>query len=113
MMLPHASKFAGSPLFVILGLFTALTVTAQAPAQKLTIFDAPGAGTGPNQGTSPSGISLGGTITGNLTDSGYGTHGFVRTPEGQFTILTLPVRILSRDAPVQRPSMISGWLRAI
>jgi hypothetical protein len=77
-------------LFVILGLFAVFTITAQAPAQKLIIFDAPGAGTGPNQGTSPSGISLEGTTTGNVIDSGYGIHGFVRTPEGQFTNFDAP-----------------------
>jgi hypothetical protein len=66
-------------------LFTALAMTVQADAQQITKFDAPDSGTGAYQGTVPTGINLFDTITGNVTDNGNGTHGFVRTPDGHFT----------------------------
>jgi hypothetical protein len=56
---------------------------------KLTTFDAPGAGTGSNQGTGCPGCNLGvnfwGAIAGSYTDANNVFHGFLRSPEGTFT----------------------------
>jgi hypothetical protein len=41
-----------------------LAITAQAPAQRLISFDAPGAGSGPYQGTEAAAINDERTITG-------------------------------------------------
>src|SRR5436190_23901667 len=52
------------------------------PQPTITTFDAPGAGTGPGQGTLPLGINQAGTIAGPDERPGGASHGFVRTPEG-------------------------------
>src|SRR5262252_3227932 len=44
----------------------------------VTSFDAPGAGTGPGQGTQPFGINPAGVIAGFYTDAGGANHGFLR-----------------------------------
>lgn len=67
-----------------------LLLPSLASAQKLITFDAPGSGSGANQGTEAVGINLCGTITGNVTDNGNGTHGFVRSHEGRFSEFDAP-----------------------
>jgi hypothetical protein len=59
-------------------------------AQHITDFDAPGAGTGAYQGTLSTGINVRGATTGSVTDSGYGTHGFVRAADGEYTTFDAP-----------------------
>ena len=44
----------------------------------ITKFDAPGAGTGLDQGTYITGINMAGAITGYVSDSGSVFHGYVR-----------------------------------
>jgi hypothetical protein len=51
----------------------------RAPDGAITTFDAPGAGTGVNQGTSPLGINSKGAITGYYIDANNVGHGFLRT----------------------------------
>jgi hypothetical protein len=46
----------------------------------ITTFDAPGAGTGYNQGTLPVGITPGGMIMGLYRDANNVTHGFIFMP---------------------------------
>ncbi len=58
--------------------------------KQIIPFDAPSSGTGANQGTESTGINILGTITGNVTDNGNGTHGFVRAPDGKFTNFDAP-----------------------
>src|SRR6516164_7311412 len=53
-------------------------------------FDAPGAGTGPFQGTLAFAINPAGTIAGHYFDSNPVTHGFVRATDGTFTIFDAP-----------------------
>jgi hypothetical protein len=65
-------------------------MTSQADAQKIITFDAPHSGTSAGQGTEATGINLEGTITGNVTDNNFGTHGFVRSPNGRFTNFDAP-----------------------
>jgi hypothetical protein len=59
-------------------------------AQHLTTFDAPGAGTGPYQGTTASGINQRGEISGSYFDANYHYHGFLRSPDGKFTTFDVP-----------------------
>jgi hypothetical protein len=65
-----------------------LSTSAQKP--RIITFDAPNSGTGANQGTAPAGINFFGAITGNVTDNNFGTHGFVRTPDRQYTEFDAP-----------------------
>jgi hypothetical protein len=59
------------------------------PGGTLETFDAPGAGTGPYQGTGCPGCNLGvnlwGAIAGTYTDGNNVHHGFVRSPDGRYT----------------------------
>jgi len=50
-----------------------------------TVFDAAGAGTGPNQGTFPQSINQEGAITGYFVDGNNVAHGFLRSPDGPIT----------------------------
>src|SRR5438034_143759 len=50
----------------------------RAPDGTMTTFDAPGAGTGPFQGTLTFGINQAGTIEGDYVDPSDVTHGFVQ-----------------------------------
>jgi hypothetical protein len=52
------------------------------PNGVFTVFDAPGAGTGYQQGTLPNSINDAGAITGYYLDADASSHGFVRGPSG-------------------------------
>jgi hypothetical protein len=56
------------------------TATCAFPTATITTFDAPSAGTGPNQGTFPTRINKAGTIEGYYTDANNVNHGFLRIP---------------------------------
>src|SRR5947207_15941891 len=60
------------------------------PQPTITTFDAPGAGTGPCQGTIPFAINPAGTISGRYADAGGAIHAFLRTPDGAFTTFDAP-----------------------
>jgi hypothetical protein len=64
--------------------------TATAHESHIITFDAPNSGTLPNIGTVATGINFFGAVTGNVTDNNFGTHGFVRTPDGKFTNFDAP-----------------------
>jgi len=68
----------------------ALAVSTQICAQSITTIDAPGAGTGPNQGTYAFNINPSGTIIGFMRDANDVRHGFVRSQDGSFTIFDAP-----------------------
>ena len=55
-----------------------------------TTYEAPGAGTGPGQGTGPNGMNAAGDITGNVTDASNLTHGYVRAHDGTITNFDAP-----------------------
>lgn len=59
---------------------------------KFITFQAPGADTTPGSynGTSPNGINDLGAITGAYWDATGSSHGFIRTPDGKFTIFDAP-----------------------
>lgn len=65
-------------------LLVAVAAALPAAAQKIVEFDAPDGGVGKFQGTQPTALNNAGFITGYLTDSGNGTHGFLRKPDGHF-----------------------------
>src|SRR5512133_907535 len=52
------------------------------PQPTIITFDAPGAGTGPGQGTITFAINPAGTISGRYADAGDAIHGFVRALDG-------------------------------
>src|SRR5438046_1911719 len=60
------------------------------PEPTITTFDAPGAGTGPGQGTLPFAINPAGTVTGYYIDAGDARHGFLRTRNGAITTFDAP-----------------------
>src|SRR5215471_20448889 len=63
------------------------------PAPAIITFDAPGAGTGPGQGTLVGVMdpTTGGTtITGFYLDAGDVFHGYLRAPNGTITIFDAP-----------------------
>src|ERR1044072_5238509 len=68
----------------------ALAITAPICAQTITTIDAPGAGTGPGQGTNTLDINASGTITGFSRDANDVRHGFSRSRNGVFTIFDAP-----------------------
>jgi hypothetical protein len=53
-------------------------------------FDAPGAGTGPGQGTLPEVNNNPGAIAGNYTDANGVNHGFLRDKQGSFNTFNVP-----------------------
>jgi hypothetical protein len=59
---------------------------------KFTTFEAPGANTGPYNGTSPTSINDLGAITGYYADANSVSHGFLRSPDGKFTTFDVPAR---------------------
>ncbi len=87
---PELIQKSRNLLLAPLTLLFALLITGQANAQQIITFDAPNSGTSSDQGTFPTAINLLGIITGNVTDNGYGTHGFVRTPDGRFANFDAP-----------------------
>jgi hypothetical protein len=62
------------------------------PGGQFITFQAPGADTtaGSYNGTYPSGINDLGTITGNYWDANGFSHGFLRSPNGNFTTFDVP-----------------------
>jgi hypothetical protein len=71
-------------------ILVALAMGIPLSAQTITTFDAPGAGTGPLQGTYATNINPLGTIIGFSRDANDVRHGFVRSQDGTFTIFDAP-----------------------
>ena len=72
-----------NPAGAIVGFYTdasdVLHGYVRVPGGTITTFDAPGAGTGPGQGTLPASNNPAGTITGSYIDATDVNHGFLRT----------------------------------
>jgi len=64
----------------------------------VTLFDVAGAGTGKNQGTFPTSINTGGTITGMFSDTNNVYHGFVRTAGASISTFDAPGATLGGHA---------------
>src|SRR5438128_2894436 len=60
------------------------------PQPTITTFDAPGAGTGPGQGTITFAINPAGTISGRYADAGGAIHAIVRRPDGAIITFDAP-----------------------
>jgi len=75
-------------LTILLGL--AVVAAPSSQAQTFTTFDAPGAGTGANQGTVPISIDTAGDVTGIYWDASNLAHGFVRAANGTITDFDAP-----------------------
>src|SRR5215472_943601 len=60
------------------------------PQPPIITFDAPGAGTGPGQGTQGLAINQGGVIEGSYVDASNVFHGFLRAVEGTITTFDAP-----------------------
>jgi hypothetical protein len=58
----------------------------------ITTFDAPGAGTGANQGTIAGDLNDLGVIAGYYIDANNVSHGFLLNPDGTFTTFDAPGR---------------------
>jgi uncharacterized membrane protein len=81
---------ARMPRFLVAALLSALMLTP-AIGQKAPIsFDAPGAGTGAGSGTFPTCINRTGWIGGRFLDASGFSHGFLRAPDGTFTVIDAP-----------------------
>ncbi|HEY6488760.1 MAG: hypothetical protein WCC26_06040 [Terracidiphilus sp.] len=77
---------------VALALLAMPMTAVQATAQKIIVFDAPGADTaaGSFNGTFVSGANNWGAVTGSYVDANNVYHGFLRNPEGRFTTFEAP-----------------------
>src|SRR5271169_4694540 len=73
------------------------------------IFDAPGAGTGPYQGTTSFFNNPAGTITGYYVDANYVTHGFVRTADGDITSFDPPNSVSTTPQGINPAGAITGY----
>jgi hypothetical protein len=80
-------------------ILVALAISIPLSAQTITTFDAPGAGTGPLQGTYAFNIGPSGKIIGFIRDANDLRHGFIRSQDGSFTIFDAPGA--GTDAPFQ------------
>src|ERR1700731_3835579 len=82
--------------------FAALAISIRLSAQEqqdhfssthqptITTFDAPGAGTGPGQGTQGIAINPAGMVAGAYTDASGVNHGFLRATDGTFVTFDAP-----------------------
>jgi hypothetical protein len=70
-----------------------------------TTYDAPGAGTGPLQGTYPFGINTAGAISGWYVDASDVNHGFVRDRHGAIVEFEVPG---AGTGPFQGPNVYSS-----
>jgi hypothetical protein len=67
-----------------------LGVPATAHQPTIITYDAPGAGTGPGQGTFAAYVNDWGVITGSYVDSNGLSHGYLRYPDGGFASFDAP-----------------------
>ena len=86
----YYSKKKTSQLVPAAIILVALAISIPLSAQTITTFDAPGAGTGPIQGTYALDIDPSGTIIGFSRDANDVRHGFIRSRHGSFTIFDAP-----------------------
>ena len=75
---------------VVCTLVLVLSVNAGGPNPTITTFDAPGAGTAAGQGTIAFCLNPSGAIAGFTRDANNARHGFLRAPDGTFTIIDDP-----------------------
>jgi hypothetical protein len=72
------------------GAFVLAPINVRFPEFKFTTFNAPGAGTGANQGTSAWSINSKGDTTGYYVDGSNVYHGYLRLSDGTITTFDVP-----------------------
>src|ERR1700736_4219825 len=77
-------------LVILYTLGSGLLVNAGECRTTITTFDAPSGGTARGQGTVAFAINSAGAITGFFRDANSARHGFLRAPDGSFTIIDDP-----------------------
>jgi hypothetical protein len=82
-----------------------------APGEKITDFDAPGAGTNSGQGTFGNGINAFGEIAGWYVDGSFTGHGFLRAPDGRFSTFDIPgdVNVVLYPIGLNEGGTVTGW----
>ena len=79
---------------------------------SITAFDAPGAGTGPSQGTFATfadGINPEGAIAGGYADASNVFHGFVRASDGTFTTFDPPGSVFTNNSGINPVGTVTSW----
>ena len=82
----------------------------RAPDGTFTAIDAPGAALGANGsgGTSLAGINSMGAVTGSFTDANSVVHGYVRAPDGTFTIFDVPGSVSTGAGSINDKGTVVG-----
>ena len=83
-------KASSLPLLIAMVVLASLAFAVQASSQQIITYNAPNAGTAAWQGTIGVGIAPNGAVTGWYIDAQLAAHGFLRTPDGQFTSFDAP-----------------------
>ena len=73
-------------------------------AATFITFDPPG-----STSTSPVAITATGAIIGSYKDASSVTHGFLRKPNGNFTIIDVPGSAVTTPTDVTAAGVITGW----
>ena len=86
----------------------------RSPDGKFTTFDAPGAGTGSNQGTGcpsdcPTSLNDWGAITGIYIDTNFVYHGYLRSPEGKIVTVDPVGSIFTFSDGINDLGSITGY----
>jgi YD repeat-containing protein len=101
-----------SKLFVAtLSLLMCTALAAQIPT--FVSFDAPDAGTGSEQGTTPLTVNQNGVIAGYYVDSAGATHGFVRLGNGQITEFDAVGLVGTSPSSISQSGQIVGTGRRV
>lgn len=74
-----------------------------------TTFDAPGAGSQSDQGTTARNINSSGTITGYYTNDNKTYHGFARASNGKFTPIEVPGSVTTYLSGINSAGTIVGY----
>jgi uncharacterized membrane protein len=78
----------------------------RAQSGTFSSFDAPGAG---GRGTFPIAINRSGLIVGYFTDSSNVEHGFIRDPNGTFTVVDVPGQTGTQITAVNSRGLVTGY----
>lgn len=88
-------------------------LSANAQQGTFVTFDAPGAGTGSDQGTYAMSMDTAGDITGYYYDTNFVAHGFVRTADGTITTFDPPGSVYTLAHAINPAGVITGdWYDA-
>src|SRR5215831_7979384 len=103
--------FALAVCLTLVTLGLGLSANAQERNMCFTTFDAPGAGTGPFQGTLGIAINPAGAIAGYYVDASNLNHSYLRAQDGTFTAFNPPGVIASAAFSINAAGAIAGRCR--